>query len=177
MWHQADGDGRRVLITAATNETVSAVNTLIQKRRLEQFDIGGTPVTIDGGKAYVNDVVTTRRNDRDLTTDRGITVANRHTFEVISAHSDGSVTVAGKTGTVTLPAAYFREYVQLAYATTAHGAPGRTVDQAVRSWSRLLTMLACTSPLPAAAARTLRSFPSMGRRRRPRLMCLPGAAA
>ena len=32
MWHHADGEGRRVLITAATNETVSAVNTLIQKR-------------------------------------------------------------------------------------------------------------------------------------------------
>ena len=77
------------------------------------------------------DVVTTRRNDRDLVTDRGITVANRHTFEVAATHTDGSVTVAGKTGTVTLPATYAREHVQLAYATTAHGAQGRTVDRAV----------------------------------------------
>jgi len=131
MWHHTDGEGRRVLITAATNETVNAVNTLIQKRRLEQLAIGGTPVTIDGGKAYVADIVTTRRNDRDLVTDRGITVANRHTFEVAATHADGSIMVTGKTGTVTLPAAYAREHVQLAYATTAHGAQGRTVDRAV----------------------------------------------
>ena len=84
-----------------------------------------------GGKAYVADVVTTRRNDRDLITDRGITVANRHTFEVAATHPDGSVTMAGKTGTVTLPAAYAREHLQLAYATTAHGEQGRTVDRAV----------------------------------------------
>jgi exodeoxyribonuclease V alpha subunit len=40
----------------------------------------------------------------------------------MNTHDDGSITAQGKTGTVVLPAEYVREHVQLAYATTAHGA-------------------------------------------------------
>jgi conjugative relaxase-like TrwC/TraI family protein len=131
-WLKADANGERILITAATNETVNTVNERIQKTRLGQLDIGGTPVAIaDGAKGYVCDLIVTRRNERDLQTDRGITVANRHTFEIINTRDDGSITAQGKTGRVELPAEYVRAHVQLAYATTAHGAQGRTVDNAV----------------------------------------------
>lgn len=68
------------------------------------------------------DLIAKRRNDRDLRTDRGITVANRHTFEIINTDDNGSINAQGKTGTVELPAEYVRAHVQLASATTAHGA-------------------------------------------------------
>lgn len=47
-------------------------------------------------------------------------------------HCDGSLTVhrLGVTGTLTLPAAYVAEHVELAYSTTAHRAQGSTVDTA-----------------------------------------------
>lgn len=131
-WLKADKNGERILITAATNDTVNTVNKRIQAARLENWDIGQEFVSIaDGGKGHVCDLIVTRKNDRDLQTDRGITIANRHTFEIVSTHENGSITAQGKTGTVTLPAEYVKEHVQLAYATTGHGAQGRTVNNAL----------------------------------------------
>ncbi len=43
---------------------------------------------------------------------------------------DGSLRVAGQVGQRHLPADYVREHVELAYATTVHGAQGETVDHA-----------------------------------------------
>ena len=45
-------------------------------------------------------------------------------------NSDGGLVVRGRRGTRTLPADYVREHVELAYASTVHGAQGETVDQA-----------------------------------------------
>jgi exodeoxyribonuclease V alpha subunit len=64
----------------------------------------------------------TRRNDRDPT------VANRDTWTITGIGSDGTLTVHGdaRAGSRSLPAAYAHEHVELAYATTVHGAQGKT---------------------------------------------------
>ena len=72
----------------------------------------------------VGDRIATRRNDRDLG------VANRDTWTVTGLGADGSLTVAGRNGSRVLPAAYVTEHVELAYATTVHGAQGETVPTA-----------------------------------------------
>jgi len=59
-------------------------------------------------------------------------VKNRDLWQVTDRHRDGSLTVqhARHAGRVRLPAAYVAEHVELAYATTGHGAQGLTVDTA-----------------------------------------------
>ena len=96
-------------------------------------DITGEPATAADGEVFVGDVVMTRRNDRTLTTTAGDPVRNRDRWTVTATPHDGSITARSHTGeaTVTLPAGYVREFVQLAYATTEHGNQGITTDQSI----------------------------------------------
>jgi hypothetical protein len=73
----------------------------------------------------------TRENNRRLTTGTSW-VKNGDVWTVLATHSDGSMTVTRVSGhgSVVLPASYVAENVELAYATTAHRAQGRTVDTA-----------------------------------------------
>ncbi|MEI2671562.1 MAG: hypothetical protein V9G13_10675 [Marmoricola sp.] len=52
------------------------------------------------------------------------------TWTVAGIGDDGSVLVVGRAGRRQLPSAYVTEHVELAYATTAYGAQGDTVDTA-----------------------------------------------
>jgi hypothetical protein len=81
--------------------------------------------------AGVNDLVVTRENDRRLTTGTGW-VKNGDVWTVAATHMDGSMTVTRVSGhgSVVLPASYVAKNVELAYASTAHRAQGRTVDSA-----------------------------------------------
>lgn len=130
------------LIVADTREQVAALNAAIRDHRLttrlttrtEALTTGLTTsltpehaaelTTRAGERVGVGDRIATRRNDRDLG------VANRDTWTVTGLGQDGSLTVAGGTGQRWLPAAYVQEHVELAYATTIHGAQGETVHQA-----------------------------------------------
>ena len=80
--------------------------------------------TAAGERLSAGDQIATRRNDRDLG------VANRDRWTVTSTNHDGGLVIRGRGGARTLPANYVREHVELAYATTVHGAQGETVDQA-----------------------------------------------
>jgi hypothetical protein len=75
--------------------------------------------------------VVTRENNRRLSTDTGW-VKNGDVWTVSATHADGSITVTRLNGhgTVLLPASYVADNVELAYASTAHRAQGRTVDTA-----------------------------------------------
>lgn len=57
-------------------------------------------------------------------------VANRDRWTVIGINDDGGLRMRGRAGERTLPAAYVREHVELAYASTVHGTQGETVDHA-----------------------------------------------
>jgi hypothetical protein len=85
----------------------------------------------DGQVAGVGDEVFTRQNDRRLAAGSGW-VKNGDRWVVTAARADGTMAVRSVSGgtEVTLPAGYVAMHVELAYATTAFRAQGRTVDTA-----------------------------------------------
>ena len=117
------------LVVADTREQVAALNAAIRDHRHtteERSPSGLTSALTTGAgeRIGVGDRVATRRNDPDLG------VANRDTWTVTALGNDGSLAVTGRRGDRNLPAFYVREHVELAYATTIHGAQGETVDHA-----------------------------------------------
>ena len=84
-----------------------------------------------GSTVGVGDEVVTRENNRLLATGKRW-VKNGDRWMVTATNDDGSMTVkrAGGGGEVVLPADYVASHVELAYATTAYRAQGRTVDTA-----------------------------------------------
>ena len=119
----SDVDGT---VIADTREQVAALNAAIRDQRLAtgETSAAGAVTTAAGERLDVGDQIATRRNDRNLG------VANRDRWTVTGTHHTGGLLVRGRSGERTLPADYVREYVELAYATTVHGAQGETVDQA-----------------------------------------------
>ncbi len=82
----------------------------------------------DGTKVSAGDRIITRENDRRLPITKTDWVKNGDRWTVTTVNADGSLTVAhDKLGkTITLPADYVANTVQLGYATTVHGAQGIT---------------------------------------------------
>jgi conjugative relaxase-like TrwC/TraI family protein len=132
-WAGAQAAGRSLAITTTTNEHATLINHHIQNTRLKTGALTGVPVAAADGNIYIGDVVMTRRNDRTLTTTAGDNVRNRDRWTITATHDDGTITARSHTSdaTVTLPAAYVSEFVQLAYATTEHGNQGITTDQSI----------------------------------------------
>jgi hypothetical protein len=113
-----------MLMMADTREQATAVNGAIRDRLVAagHVDNTRTVVTAAGERFGVGDRVATRRNDRDLA------VTNRDTWTITAIGTHGSLTLRGRRATDlrTVPADYAREHVELAYATTVHGAQGET---------------------------------------------------
>jgi hypothetical protein len=118
---------------ANTNHTVNRLNDLAQQHRLTagEIDFDAPAVDVGGQRLLVGDEVVTRRNDRVLRTDRGGMVKNRDHWTIQQVHPDGSVTLAGPTGEVRVPAEYAHQHLELGYAQTSHATQGRTVDVAL----------------------------------------------
>lgn len=120
-----DGDA----ITTATNEEARDLNERIRGARVTAglVDDTRTAVGSDALPISVGDVIQTRRNDSTLR------VANRQTWTVTHVADDGAAWVSehgsGRGHTVRLPAEYLAEHAHLAYATTAYGVQGATVDR------------------------------------------------
>ena len=77
-------------------------------------------------------MITTRRNQRLLRTSTGDSVRNRDYWTINAITTDGDLTVTriDGHGTITLPADYVTEHVQLGYAATE---PGNQSDTATAS--------------------------------------------
>ena len=131
-WWQGRARGEMVAMMAPTNNTVVELNLRAQALRAEagEIDVHGPSVSVGDYRLYRGDVVATRRNDRELHTDRGLMVKNRDQWEITEVHR-GDVTVSGRTGTIRLPAEYVAEHLELAYAQTSHANQGRTVDRSL----------------------------------------------
>lgn len=132
-WAELQAKGRLLAITTTTNEHATLINHHIQTARLKAGVLTGRSAVAADGRVYVGDVVMTRRNDRTLATSAGDSVRNRDRWTITATHDDGSITARAQVGeaTVTLPATYVSEFVQLAYATTEHGNQGITTDQSI----------------------------------------------
>ncbi len=131
-WKKDTGAGLSSLMIAGHLGTVNELNARARSDRIAAGAVSEAGVTVAGGAtAGVGDRVTTRQNDRRLTTARQW-VRNGDQWTVTATHKDGSMTVVRLhgTGRLVLPAAYAAEHVELAYASTAHRAQGRTVDTA-----------------------------------------------
>ncbi|KRE60041.1 hypothetical protein ASG78_15050 [Nostocoides sp. Soil756] len=114
------------LVIADTREQVAALNAAIRDHRRTDTRLPtGPAVTTRAGETMsAGDLVATRRNHPDLG------VANRDRWAVTAVETDGSLTVHGRRGTRHLPADYVQDHLELAYATTVHGAQGDTVPEA-----------------------------------------------
>ena len=133
-WSDDGRAGRAAILVAEATETVKNLNTRARADRIAGGDPAGSiEVNLaDGTLASIGDLVITRSNDRRLSTVRGGWVRNGDRWRVTNVGRDGSMTVlrlgAALGRTVTLPAAYVAEHVDLGYAVTAHRAQGITVD-------------------------------------------------
>ncbi len=129
-WYQARRRGESVALMANTNHTVNRLNQHAQQRRIDagELDPDGPALDVARERLLVGDEVVTRRNQRTLRTDRGAMVKNRDHWTIEAIHTDGAVTVTGRSGRVRLPADYAAEDLELGYAQTSHATQGRTVD-------------------------------------------------
>jgi hypothetical protein len=131
-WKADIDQGRESLMVAPDSATVSELNGRARADRVASGLVAEAGLTVaDGQVAGVGDEVVTRENNRLLATGRRW-VKNGDRWLVRATNADGSMAVRrlDDKGEVVLPAAYVREHVELAYATTAYRAQGRTVATA-----------------------------------------------
>ncbi len=128
------------LVIADTREHVATLNAVIRDHRhdhstesdraesdraeSDRADQDGSVLTSSGERIGLGDRVATRRNDP------GLGVANRQTWTVTGIGDDGSIVLHGRGRDRAIPASYATRFVELAYATTVHGAQGETVEAA-----------------------------------------------
>lgn len=132
-WREARERGETVALMANNTDTVTRLNTLAQQTRIQNGDLDPKAPRRRLGDVSirVGDEVVTRRNNRRLRTDRGLMVKNRDHWTITNIHRNGSITIAGRTGTIRLPADYVTRDLELGYAQTSHASQGRTVDVAL----------------------------------------------
>ena len=120
----ADAGTKGDLVIADTREHVAELNAAIRDRTQRDEDTAWELTTAAGDRIGLGDRVATRRNDPDLQ------VTNRQTWTVTGIGDDGSLVLSGRGRDREIPAEYARRFVELAYATTVHGAQGSTVSSA-----------------------------------------------
>jgi len=130
-WWQARQAGGRPALTVSSNEQCRSLNDLARARLIDAgvVDDANAVDTSSGERIGVGDEIQTRQNDRALQTESGRWVRNRQRWQVEQVGQDGSVVVLGRGGRVTLPGAYAREHVELAYFQTVHSSQGLTRRQ------------------------------------------------
>lgn len=141
-WQKDISDGKSSLMMGSSNEAVASLNALAQAHRISTSgEPTGEGVILRPGSApgagqataFVGDTIVTRRNDRRLSVFAGRDfVKNGDRWSIEGVGEDGSLKVrhVEHGGTVTLPAKYVHENVELGYALTVHRAQGATVDTA-----------------------------------------------
>lgn len=130
-WAQNQANGLDTLMLAPTRDLVTELNQLAQRRHLEgRTMLGRGAALADGSIAVSGDLVITRVNARQLPVGSRDWVKNGDRWSVEGVFPDGSMRVQSlrTKHTVKLPADYVREWVDLGYATTIHGAQGLTAD-------------------------------------------------
>ena len=129
-WQNDRNHGLDTVMLAPTRELVSSLNQRAQDHRLAGTTPGRQVDLADGNVAGVGDLIITRRNDRRLRSTATDWVKNGDRWTILNLTRTGGLSVRHvRTGrTVTLPAGYVQESVELGYATTVHTAQGVTAD-------------------------------------------------
>ncbi len=129
-WTSDCEQGLDAIMLAPTRDLVSDLNRLAQQQRHLGRQHRPAVALRDGNSCSVGDVVITRHNNRRLTVGNSDWVKNGDRWHVTAVAPDGSVRAQSLRSryTVTLPADYVRDWVDLGYATTIHGAQGVTAD-------------------------------------------------
>ncbi len=113
------------LVIAGTRDRVADLNAAIRDQRGGSGTTEGQTLTTDRGEVLgLGDRVATRRNDPELQ------VANRQTWTITAINDNRSITLHGRGRDRQIPADYATRFLELAYATTVHGAQGETVARA-----------------------------------------------
>jgi ATP-dependent exoDNAse (exonuclease V) alpha subunit len=112
------------LVIADTREQVADLNAAIRDHNHGGENTRSVITTAGGHRIGLGDRVATRRNDP------GLQVANRQTWTVAGIRQDGSLLLHGHGRDRQIPADYATRFVELAYATTVHGAQGSTFPSA-----------------------------------------------
>jgi conjugative relaxase-like TrwC/TraI family protein len=129
-WRADVEAGHSSLMIAGDTGTVAELNRRARAGRVAGGAVEADGVAVaDGQTAGVGDLVVTRQNDRHLST-AGRWVKNGDRWTITGTREDGAMMVRriDGGGELPLPAAYVASHVELAYASTAHRAQGRTVD-------------------------------------------------
>lgn len=111
------------LVMADRREQVADLNAAIRAQRTRQQD-WLCITTASGEQLGVGDRVATRRNDPELQ------VANRQTWTIADISDGGGLILRARGREREVPAEYAQRHIELAYATTVHGAQGDTLDRA-----------------------------------------------
>jgi conjugative relaxase-like TrwC/TraI family protein len=112
------------LVVADRRDQVADLNAAIRDERRSAERDEPVVTTAGGEQLGVGDRVATRRNEPDLK------VANRQTWASAAIDENGGLLLRGGGRERQVPAEYAARHVELAYATTVHGAQGDTVDRA-----------------------------------------------
>jgi hypothetical protein len=127
-WKRDIEESKISLMIAADTGTVGELNSRAQADLIAAGRVAGDGVPVSrGASAAIGDEVVTRHNNRRLNAGKHW-VRNGDQWRVAGSHADGSLTLQRRhgAGMVQVPAVYVREHVELAYASTAHRAQGRT---------------------------------------------------
>lgn len=126
---------RNPLLVAPDNETAAELSARARADLVRADKVEEDGITLRTGRMYGvetkagrGDLIQMRRNNRHIEGESGQFATNRLTATVTGISDNGSMTVQLEDGSrMHLPAAYVQEHVELAYASTVHGAQGRTV--------------------------------------------------
>ncbi|MGV0870326.1 MobF family relaxase [Corynebacterium kalidii] len=135
-WWDSIKQNKTALMIAGDNHTVDALNQMARSNYIDtgRVDPGAGEATICGGRvAAVGDTIVTRANNSQLRygKNKAKRVKNGDLWSITSVGDDGALTVAHADSghTVTLPADYVAEHVELGYASTIYRSQGMTVDR------------------------------------------------
>jgi hypothetical protein len=121
------------MVMAADHDTVDQLAMRARAARIAAGDVRSEGIAVGAQTVGTGDEVLTTRNDRRLVTTTGAWVRNGDRWRIAHQGSGDSLLLASLDGrgSVTVPGAYVRDHVTLAYAATVHKSQGVTVDQGI----------------------------------------------